>query len=879
MKYAKPEGAKFTERIKACRMTRRGFNMLAAGAAAISALPGCSPSHDEVEPQEYDLDAVINRGVWKTATCVQDCGGKCLNKALVADGVVIRQKTDDTHPDSQEYPQSRACARGRAKRMYLYSADRIKYPMKRKNWSPGGGANSNGHLRGADEWERISWTQALDYVAAEIKRVYDNYGPTSLLVPGLITGVPHMAYGGAVYALSQLGGYTSMWDTGSFGSYEYAVSQYGLPFRGQGETNDRLDLVNADTIVLYGNNISWSAPGNPAWHFKHAKNRGVKFISVGPDNNTTAALLGARWIRVYPGTDIAFLLGVAYTMIQENLHDQNFLNKYTVGFDSPAGDNFKDYVLGTHDATPKNTAWASKRCGTPEEDIKWFAREIAKDKKVMLLHGYAAARNSGVEDLPQMFMTVAVMGGHAGKSGHAFGGYYSDGCADAGNHRLVLNGTSGMPGTPNPVTESIVGSQIYDAILNGEYTYFGSAGYLEAPQVRQIDIRGVFTGSMRNFLHSTPNLNKGIAAMRKLEFVFTRAFVPGVSAMYSDIILPLASDWEQDGYAPYDFHTSREMALIYSKVREPYYESKTDQWIMTEILKRFGADPAVTYPFGETQQWFNIIAGARVIKESGGGYDPLVTITREDIDRYGVEGTPQQGRISFGEYVGKGIFQLKRSAGDNYGYIGYGAFISDPVNNPLPSASGKFEIDCPAKATTLNTLGLGSTHTFKPYPTYRSPVEGYETAFSDFDRGQKGQYPYVIFNPHYLRAANSNIETVRWLHEIWTLPFFISAKDAKDKGIRDGDTVLVFNGRGKILRKATVTESLMPGVVALPNNGVADIDPVTGIDRGGCANSLTGIVLDSMGVTGYNTVNCDFERYEGKPLQDDYLKPYTVLGE
>ena len=50
--------------------------------------------------------------------------------------------------------------------------------MKRKGWSPD---NPNGELRGKDEWERIGWDEALDYIAAEMKKAYDNYGPKSIL--------------------------------------------------------------------------------------------------------------------------------------------------------------------------------------------------------------------------------------------------------------------------------------------------------------------------------------------------------------------------------------------------------------------------------------------------------------------------------------------------------------------------------------------------------------------------------------------------------------------------------------------------------------------------------------------------------------------------
>src|SRR5512144_1041840 len=112
-------------------------------------------------------------GKWVAAACWGNCGGRCLNKAFVVDGIVTRQKTDDTHPDSADFPQQRGCARGRSQRMRVFGADRLKYPMKRKNWAPGGG---NKELRGRDEWVRISWDEALNIMASEIKRIKEKYG-------------------------------------------------------------------------------------------------------------------------------------------------------------------------------------------------------------------------------------------------------------------------------------------------------------------------------------------------------------------------------------------------------------------------------------------------------------------------------------------------------------------------------------------------------------------------------------------------------------------------------------------------------------------------------------------------------------------------------
>lgn len=137
---------------QATQMSRRGFvatTAAATAALAATSLAGCSTNKVE-KTEEAAVTAgsdgrdIIN-GEWKAAACWHNCGGRCVNKVLVKDGVVVRQKTDDSHEDSADYPQQRSCLRGHAQRKQVFAADRLKYPMKRKNWSPD---NPNGDLRG-----------------------------------------------------------------------------------------------------------------------------------------------------------------------------------------------------------------------------------------------------------------------------------------------------------------------------------------------------------------------------------------------------------------------------------------------------------------------------------------------------------------------------------------------------------------------------------------------------------------------------------------------------------------------------------------------------------------------------------------------------------
>ena len=289
-------------------------------------------------------------GKWIAAACWHNCGGRCMNKVLMKDGVVVRQKTDDTHPDSPDYPQQRGCIRGKAQQQQCFGADRLKYPMKRKHWSP---EEPNGELRGRDEWERISWDEAIKYVADQYKTIKEKYGNQAFLTGSwgsYSENIPLMYYGG----------HTSVADSTSYGTYLLNTNTtIGVSRNGFGANNDRYDMLNADTMVFLSLNPAWSAPGTPMTHFMRAKENGTKFICVDPMYSASAQALDAEWVPVRTGTDTALLLGVAHEMLrldaeEGDIVDWDFLKKYTVGFDAESEKapnlkdavNFRDYLDG-----------------------------------------------------------------------------------------------------------------------------------------------------------------------------------------------------------------------------------------------------------------------------------------------------------------------------------------------------------------------------------------------------------------------------------------------------------------------------------------------------------------------------------------------------
>jgi anaerobic dimethyl sulfoxide reductase subunit A len=852
-------------KIHQLKMSRRSFIKASSAAAASLSIVGCGNTLTTASADK----AISQEGTWITAACWHNCGSRCLNKALVVDGVVVRQKTDDTHPDSPDFPQQRACLRGRSQRQQVFGADRLKYPMRRKNWSPGGGRKD---LRGKDEWVKISWEEALEAISTEIKRIKKDYGNRAFFADS----------SNISKTLSLYGGHVSYWGTTSRGTWTYTPDVVGYSPESNTGINDRLDMRNCDTVIMFGMNPAWSSAGNPAYNFLQVKKAGAQFIAVDPYYNDTYALLEAEWIPCRPVSDTALLLGIAHTLLIEDdpvtnpLIDWEFLKNNTIGFDAesmPEGSdskaNFKDYVLGTYDLIPKTAEWASEVCGVEANRIRSLARAMNKNKKVAILTGWASARTNNTDNLPQIFMTIGAMTGHMGKSGHMCGISCHSRSSNGGD-MLVKPGSNGLPTIKNPVDDSLNDTEMWRAILGGMYNYTGQQKYLKG-QRRNIDIHMIYHDSGAK-LQSRSGMSKGIEAHRQVDLVVSHGQFLTTNAKYSDFVLPVTTEWEKLG----GFLTgNREILIMYSQITEPMYECRDDQWIAMELGKRLDVDVTKAFPIDDKQQFFNQIVGATTINEDGKKVEPLVTITDADLAEWGVKGKTQKGRISLKEFREKGIFQVPRKPGDNYGYIAFKDFREDPMANPRPkSASGKMEIYSKELEETINNMGYSL---IKGIPTYIPPVEGYEDTFGNWENKHKGEYPYQVINPHYLRRSHTVFDNVQWLRETWPNPVFINTRDAAAKGISDGDTVLLTSQHGKILRKALVTERFMPGVIGLPHGSWVDMDENLGIDTGGADNILCGPITTGQGVSGWNSCVARMEKYTGKSLIPDVEKPQRII--
>jgi anaerobic dimethyl sulfoxide reductase subunit A len=884
------------EKIEGSTIDRRKFIGLAATAGVVASL-GLTGCDNKLKPTgevgTAPTLAKLEGGEWIPFNCMTtgSCGMRCFNQAYVADGIILRQATETT-PDSEDNPQHRGCPKGRSVRKILTAAERLKYPMKRKNWQPGGGDNIHGELRGIDEWERISWDDAITYIANEFIRIRDTYGNRAFLALGSQHFSIRSGRCGSA-ALNLIGGCLTTWGQASQGGFPVVSNMMrGQYTQGCSDSQDRMALRHTKLIVLWGYNPAWCTSGGNMYHFINAKRKsGAKVIVVDPYFNASAQALADQWIPCRPGTDGALLEALAYEIIENNWQDQEYLDKCCVGFDAehmPADaqttENFKDYILGAYDGQPKTPEWASKICGTSADIIKDFAKQIATTKPTAFKTSAAPARTYYGNRYAQLFFTVGWMTGNEG----ILGGEVSAGSSiprsqfgAAGGVPFVRYGASNFVVPKNAIcTEprgdgklqsgiydpnqeyGIAFAEVFKAVVTGKYRLPGPTG-----ETRDVDIKCMYR---ENCWQPANQLSGGDwieEAFRKVEFVAIQDNFLVVDAQYADIVLPVITPLEAEYSTSFD-NTPVDFLILGRQIIKPYYESLPDSEVYYRLAQKMGFGEDIVPHLSEKQAAFNQLFNANVIKEDGKEREPLVTVTAADLEYFGIEGEPQDGRVPIREFVEKGSYQVIRSDGDNLMNIYNKSFREDPDANPLKTTSGKNEI---ISQKLKDYYDLACFNDLDLVPKYKAAVDGYEQSLED------KEFPFQLVTPHHIRQAHTTYANVKQLNEVFPNDLIMNPLDAEKNGFQKGDWVVAScKEGGKIARRLNITPFVMPGVVLLGQGNWRQLDPETGIDIGANVNTVTRPAYNGDGYQPFNTVLLKIEPYTGKELLPDYKRAPIV---
>jgi anaerobic dimethyl sulfoxide reductase subunit A len=684
--------------------------------------------------------------------CNNNCGGRCVLKAHVKDGVIVRITTDES-AESLEHPQLRGCLKGRSMRSRIYDPNRLLHPLKRVG------------ARGEGRFVRISWDETIDLIATHLKCTIDHHGNEAVYVMygtgdcGAIRGRESVQR-----LMNLLGGYLGYYNT-----YSAACVEYTAPFiTGVRDTNSYQTLRHSKLVLMNGFNPAETVfETNSNYHLARAKDAGARVIVIDPRLSETAATFADEWIPIKPTTDTALFVAMAYVIFTEHLHDQRFLDEYCVGFDDdhmPQGvagaSSFAAYLLGKSDGIPKTPEWATPITGIPADTIRRLAREYATTRPAQLLQGLGPQRHAFGEQSVRAGITLACMTGNLGMLGGGWGG-------GEGETRVALP-FHYLPTGTNPVKARIPVFAWTQAVARG--TEMTVADGLQNGPLRS-NIKFIFNLASNVLVNQHADINRTIELLKDeklVDFIVTSDHVMTPSARFSDVVLPADHSVERNDIG---FPWSGQNYIVFgNKAIDPPGECKHEYWWVSQVAERLGVGQKFTEGKSEVDWLRQIVDEARA-------QDPEIP-SYEELSRVG--------------YFRKGPEE----------HVAFQNEIRDPRNHPFKTPSGKIEIF----SKTLHDMNHPEIGGIPRYvPAWDGP---------DDERVQK--FPLQCIGPHVKRRTHSTFDENAWMEEAEPQRMWISEQDAAARRIRNGDKVEVFNERGALLIEAFVTRRIRPGVVSIP---------------------------------------------------------------
>ena len=725
----------------------------------------------------------------------------------------------------------------------IYNPSRIKYPMARADWLDNR-ENADRTTRGDNRYVRITWDEALDLFYEELERIQNTYGPSGLFAGGTgwrQTGMFHTCINHMNRGVSMHGNYVR-----KVGDYSTGAGQTILPYvigntevYSQG-TSWPVILENSDTVILWATDplknlqVGWTCETHESIEYldemrDKIASGDLRVISVDPVRTKTHKHVGAEHLYVNPQSDVAMMLAIAHTLYNEGLHDEKFLDIYTLGFEQ-----FVSYVQGeADDGVEKTPEWAAPICGVDADKIREFARLMAGGR-TQLLFGWSVQRQQHGEQpywmgtiLAAMLGQIGLPGGGISYSHHYSGiGVPQTGAAMPGAFPLNLD-LGKVPEHDNTnfngASAVIPVARWVDMLLNPGAKIQHNGHEITYPDVRM----AVYTGC--NPWHHHQDRNKMRKAFQQLETMIAIDFAWTATCRHADLVLPACTQFERNDLDTYGGYSNTGVIAMH-KLVDPLYHSKTDFEIFTELTKRFGRSEEYTRGMSE-MDW---------IKQT-----------------YETTRSANEGRFDmppFEEFWEKGIVKFER--GENW--VRHADFREDPELNALGTPSGFIEIS----SRTIEKFGYDDCGA---HPKWMEKVErSHGGPMSD-------KYPIWLQSCHPDQRLHSQMcesDEYRATYAVQGRePIYMSPQDAEARGIADGDIVRVFNDRGQLLAGARVTDDYAPGVVRIHEGawyGPEDAS-IGSLDTYGDPNTLTIDVGASKlsQATSANTCLVEIEKFEG----------------
>lgn len=783
-------------------LTRRGFLKTTGLVAGASALVGASTPALQALAADYERGqkAVEGEQIFR-GVCRPNCFAFCHLNVHVRDGKVVKTSRAPYNEDCY----SRICQRGLAHVQRIYDPARLQYPLRRVE----------GTERGAGEWERVSWDEALDEIAEKIKSVQSQYGESAfafLTVSGNQSGGITSAYG-RFQSLLNASSIAPCVDMANYYGMVAVVGNYISPLMGMQmwEGNEPTDAKNAKTIVVWGANITDAQVQN--WHLvKEAMQGGTKLVVVDP-SYTQIASKADKWISLRPGTDTLLKYALMNIILEKGAQDVEYLKNHTVapflvradtgmfarrsdtgveptatgevnpqtgkeimldpylvlvdGQPVPLSEEIDPaieggceiegvkcrtaYELLKEEIAKHSPEEVSKITEVSVEDIQELA-EICMDTPVYHYEGYGPQAFNNGAHTTMAGLTLCALLGNLGKPGASYGAFWG-----------IHIGSNAAYSAPNGPSKgfSIPSVDFKNVVETGTF------GGKDAP----IKMLWMYSANPVNTHTDTRAWTDVI--IPAMDYIVVADSVMTDSARYADMVLPVAQ-WFELEEVP---NAGQCSSLNHNeKAIDPLYESKPDSEIVSELAQKLG--------LGE---YFKL-SNEEILEEVYSG--PVAEMTGQTM-----AAIREKKQIRF----------IPGDA-EKDPHIAYkdGAF---------GTASGRFEfyreMPLPRAATTKTPTPEEvdrerMAHWFPPLEAWPEN-ELYK------------KYPLVLMSERPRYRVHSQWFSTPLLRELDPEPFVkINPKDAEARGIADGDYVECFNDRGFAVAKAVFSEGIRPGTLQYP---------------------------------------------------------------
>ncbi len=555
------------------------------------------------------MATIADEGVFKS-TC-RMCHGVCGVLVHVRGGRVVKVVGDRERPSSRGY----ICPKGTASVEYTYHPDRLRHPLKRVG------------KRGEDRWERIGWPEALDTIAERLGEARDKHGAESVVL-SRGTGRPYSAFNAR---FTNTFGTPNQWGNAHI-CYHARVQASKLTC-GQLPICDFYGFggVYPQAIMVWGCNIAetHASDGMCGGQLVSAHGKGAKLIVIDPRRTATAAKADL-WAQIRPGTDAALALAMIHTIIQEELYDREFVEQWTVGFDS-LRERVKTYTPEGMEAV----TWV------PAGTIREMARLYATTRPACILWGNAVDQSASAYQTARALLILRGITGNIDVPGGDVLWVPPEG----------VEQTSPFIDTAIVLPEALSPEQAAKR-LPGNWPHNFCDAVLEG---KPYPVKALLNVGANPLVTSSDCLRLE-SALKQVEFMAAIDLFMTPTTQMADIVLPAAGWLEQDDVADLHFIWC---VQVRQKIVE-IEECRDDKEILMDLARRLGAGHH--FPWKNTREYCDW-----VLRDSG--------ITFDEFKEIGII----TGKMRYRKYLTEGFatrsgkFELYCSA------------LEDRGHDPLPS--------------------------------------------------------------------------------------------------------------------------------------------------------------------------------------------------